>query len=44
MKTEEEIVERLYWCKKALNDEENKSETIQIKLWTEINLINWILK
>jgi hypothetical protein len=42
MKTEEQIEQRLQWLIKALDDEENQQEATQIKLYAQIDLINWI--
>lgn len=42
MKTENEIRERLNWLIKALDDEENKNEIQQAKLWAQIDFIKWM--
>lgn len=44
MKSIEELNKKLEWLLKAVDDEENQSEIQQIKLWTQIDLINWILE
>lgn len=44
MKSIEELNKKLEWLLKAVDDEENQSEIQQVKLWTQIDLINWILE
>ena len=43
MKTEKEIREKLEWLLKAVDDEDNQQELMQVKLWTQIDFCNWIL-
>lgn len=43
MKSEQEIKDRLKWLLKAVDDEENKAEISQIKLWEQIELIKWLV-
>ena len=43
MKTEQEIKDRIEWCYKALNDPDNDTEIQQIKLYTQINVLEWVL-
>lgn len=42
MKTENEIKERLNWLIKALDDEDNQTESQQIKIWAQIDFIKWL--
>lgn len=42
MKTESEIREKLQWLIKALDDEDNSSETAQIKLYAQIDFCRWL--
>ena len=43
MKTKEEIQKRLDWLIKALDDKDNQTETQQIKLYAQIDLIHWMI-
>ena len=43
MKSIEEIEAKKEWILKALNDDDNQTEAQQIKLWAQLDLINWIL-
>ena len=43
MKTIEEIEQRKEWIIKALDDSDNQTETQQIKLYAQLDLINWVL-
>lgn len=44
MKTQEQIEAMLKEYENMLNDEENQDETMQIKLWSKIQLLNNILE
>ena len=44
MKTKEQIEEMLKEYENMLNDEENQNDTMQIKLWAKIQLLNSILE
>ena len=42
MKTEEEIKAKLQWLIKALDDEDNQTESQQVKLWAQIDFCRWL--
>lgn len=42
MRTEKEIKEKLQWLLKAIDDEENQSDLMQVKLWAQIDFIKWL--
>lgn len=44
MKTQEQIEAMLKEYENMLNDEENQNDTMQIKLWSKIQLLNIILE
>lgn len=44
MKTQEQIEAMLKEYENMLNDEENQNDTMQIKLWSKIQLLNSILE
>lgn len=44
MKTKEQIEAMLKNYENMLNDEENQNDTMQIKLWSKIQLLNSILE
>ena len=44
MKTIEEIEKKKEWIIKALDDSDNQTEAQQIKLYAQLDLINWILR
>lgn len=44
MKTIEEIEKKKEWIIKALDDKDNQTEAQQIKLYAQLDLINWILR
>lgn len=44
MKTQEQIEAMLKEYENMLNDEENQDDTMQIKLWSKIQLLNSILE
>lgn len=44
MKTEQELKDKLEWLLKAVDDEENQQEVIQIKLYAQIDLLRSILE
>ena len=43
MRTEEEIKSKLKWLLRAVDEEENQSEVMQVKLWQQIDFIKWLL-
>lgn len=44
MKTEQELKDKLEWLLKAVDDEENQQEVVQIKLYAQIDLLRSILE
>ncbi len=44
MKTIEEIEQKKEWIVKALDDSDNQTEAQQLKLYAQLDLINWILR
>ena len=42
MKSEQEIQAKLEWLLKAVDDEENQQEAVQIRLWAQINCLLWV--
>ena len=44
MRSEDEIKSRLQWLISALDELENQSEIMQVKLYAQIDLIKWILQ
>ena len=43
MKTREEIEKRMQWCLEALDDEDNKTDLQQAKIWTQYETLRWVL-
>lgn len=44
MRTEDEIKSRLQWLIAALDEAENQSEIMQVKLYAQIDFIKWLLQ
>ena len=44
MRSEDEIKSRLQWLITALDEPENQSEIMQVKLYAQIDFIKWLLK
>lgn len=42
MRTEEEIINRIEWIKNAINDEDNDTEFMQIKLYAQLDILKWV--
>lgn len=42
MKSLEEIEKMKEWLIKALDDEENQSELMQVKLYAKLDLLRWL--
>ena len=42
MRTEEELKEKLQWLIKAVDEEENKTELMQAKLYAQIDIFRWL--
>ena len=43
MKTREEIEKRMQWCLEALDDEDNKTDIQQAKIWAQYEAFRWVL-
>ena len=44
MKSEDEIKSRLQWLIAALDEFDNQSEIMQVKLYAQIDFIKWVLQ
>lgn len=44
MRSEDEIRERLQWLIAVLDESENQSEIMQVKLYAQIDFIKWVLQ
>ena len=44
MRSEDEIKSRLQWLIAALDESENQSNIMQVKLYAQIDFIKWLLQ
>lgn len=42
MRSEDEIINRIEWIKNAINDEDNDTEFMQIKLYAQLDILKWV--
>ena len=43
MRSEESIKNRISWLKKAINDEDNDTTFMQVKLYAQLEILEWVL-
>lgn len=43
MKTKDEIMKRIEWLKKAINDADCDTTFMQVKLYSQLEMLEWVI-
>jgi len=44
MKNKEEILKRIEWIKRALNDDDCDNDVMQTRLYAQLEILNWVIQ
>lgn len=44
MRSEDEIMKRIEWTKKAINDKDCDTTFMQVKLYAQLEILGWVLQ